>query len=213
MIKFLAVASIAAAAIAAPASAVLVYNAPLNTAGNQAYDKTVAMNFSVNTATTFNLLGVFDAGSNGIIGPVSVGVYNATTQLFVSPVVTFTNFANSSAYATQRVTPFLLAAGNYQLAAWGFSGTDNNYNSIFTANHPTSAITFGSLGGRLTATSVAYSVGTPGDFATIMEQSATRYGAGTLGIVPEPATWAMMLSGFGMIGFAMRRRNTALLSA
>ena len=29
--------------------------------------------------------------------------------------------------------------------------------------------------------------------------------------VPEPATWAMMLMGFGAAGFAMRRRRTALL--
>jgi hypothetical protein len=29
----------------------------------------------------------------------------------------------------------------------------------------------------------------------------------TLLAVPEPATWAMMLSGFGMIGFAARRRQ------
>lgn len=28
-----------------------------------------------------------------------------------------------------------------------------------------------------------------------------------LGAVPEPATWAMMLMGFGAIGFAMRRRK------
>lgn len=28
--------------------------------------------------------------------------------------------------------------------------------------------------------------------------------------VPEPATWAMMLLGFGAIGFAMRRRNSAI---
>lgn len=26
-------------------------------------------------------------------------------------------------------------------------------------------------------------------------------------VVPEPATWAMMIAGFGMVGFAMRRRN------
>lgn len=29
------------------------------------------------------------------------------------------------------------------------------------------------------------------------------------GAVPEPATWAMMLGGFGFIGFAARRRKTA----
>lgn len=28
-----------------------------------------------------------------------------------------------------------------------------------------------------------------------------------VGAVPEPATWAMMLAGFGMVGFAMRRRS------
>ena len=31
---------------------------------------------------------------------------------------------------------------------------------------------------------------------------------GTQGAVPEPATWMMMLFGFGLIGGAMRRRNT-----
>jgi Bacterial pre-peptidase C-terminal domain/PEP-CTERM motif len=29
------------------------------------------------------------------------------------------------------------------------------------------------------------------------------------GAVPEPATWAMMLAGFGLVGAAMRRRKTA----
>ena len=46
-------------------------------------------------------------------------------------------------------------------------------------------------------------------------------GAGSLGgsitirpsAVPEPATWAMMLFGFGAVGFAMRRRRSAGLGA
>lgn len=29
-------------------------------------------------------------------------------------------------------------------------------------------------------------------------------------IVPEPATWAMMIAGFGLVGFAMRRRKSAI---
>ncbi len=30
------------------------------------------------------------------------------------------------------------------------------------------------------------------------------------GAVPEPATWAMMIAGFGAVGVAMRRRQRAV---
>lgn len=33
------------------------------------------------------------------------------------------------------------------------------------------------------------------------------------GTVPEPATWAMLISGFGMVGLASRRRRTAVVSS
>ncbi|EQA98614.1 hypothetical protein L288_20395 [Sphingobium quisquiliarum P25] len=36
-----------------------------------------------------------------------------------------------------------------------------------------------------------------------------NYTAAPLPAVPEPATWAMMLLGFGMIGFAARQRRRA----
>jgi hypothetical protein len=32
------------------------------------------------------------------------------------------------------------------------------------------------------------------------------------GVIPEPATWAMMITGFGLVGFAMRRRKASLSS-
>lgn len=34
----------------------------------------------------------------------------------------------------------------------------------------------------------------------------------SVAVVPEPATWGMMLTGFGAIGFAMRRRRTAAVA-
>jgi hypothetical protein len=44
-------------------------------------------------------------------------------------------------------------------------------------------------------------------------RTATYSGTISFAAVPEPATWAMMLMGFGAIGFAMRRRRRpALLS-
>jgi hypothetical protein len=33
------------------------------------------------------------------------------------------------------------------------------------------------------------------------------------GVVPEPATWAMMIMGFGLVGFAARRRRATAVSA
>jgi hypothetical protein len=36
---------------------------------------------------------------------------------------------------------------------------------------------------------------------------------GTAGAVPEPATWAMMIAGFGMAGVSLRRRRSALAAA
>jgi hypothetical protein len=39
-------------------------------------------------------------------------------------------------------------------------------------------------------------------------QEHAFYLIGNAGAVPEPATWAMMLVGFGGIGWSMRRRRT-----
>jgi hypothetical protein len=35
-------------------------------------------------------------------------------------------------------------------------------------------------------------------------------GGGDPGVIPEPATWAMMIAGFGLVGGVMRRRRVAL---
>ena len=35
----------------------------------------------------------------------------------------------------------------------------------------------------------------------------------TVGAIPEPTTWAMMIAGFGFVGGSMRRRNTASTAA
>lgn len=47
----------------------------------------------------------------------------------------------------------------------------------------------------------------PGSFASC------AVGEVAFGAIPEPATWGMMLAGFGLVGFAMRRRGIAVASA
>lgn len=56
----------------------------------------------------------------------------------------------------------------------------------------------------------------PGDFAfseggfDAMALDALAFGGPIGGVIPEPASWAMMISGFGLVGAAVRRRRTAL---
>jgi hypothetical protein len=209
MLKFFAAASFAAAMIAAPAAAVLVYDTPASTPGNQSWAGTLGLNFTVNRTITFNTLGTFDSGKDGITSDIGVAVFDANTQLIVSPIAFFLNAPNptGAAYVTQRVANFTLTPGNYQLAAVGYNDIDRNYNAGF--DFLPGAITFNSFGGALTATGTAYNANFFGGFATITDVGNTRYGAGTMGYVPEPATWAMLIGGFAMVGFAMRRRTAA----
>lgn len=45
--------------------------------------------------------------------------------------------------------------------------------------------------------------------STTIVERAGRFVLGTSGAVPEPASWAMMIAGFGLVGAAARRRRPA----
>lgn len=51
-----------------------------------------------------------------------------------------------------------------------------------------------------------------GGQSSVRFQNFTARGSGdfTAAVVPEPGTWAMLLVGFGMVGFAARRRSVAV---
>ena len=208
MLKLLTAALLAAAAV--PAVAAQVYDTPLTTFTNQAYGGTLGLNFVVNSTVTVTALGTYDSGRDGITSNIRVGIYDAGTGLFVTPVLNFNGTANGggASYVTATIAPVVLTPGTYQLAAWGYDlGSDNNFNNG-GAGGP---VSFNTLSGALTALDASYgSTANPGVFATIPDGGTTRYGAGTfvasLGAVPEPATWGLMIAGFAMTGFAMRRR-------
>ena len=164
-----------------------------------------SLNFDSSAAFRVVSIGAFDSGRDGITTDIKVALFNRDTGLIVSPIVSFLGTANvgGTAYVSQAVTPFVLGAGHYQLGAWNYNDTDRNYNDGFSGLNP---ISFNSLGGTLTALDAAYS-GRAGDLATIFDAGKTRYGAGTLTVdnVPEPATWGLMIVGFGVVGALIRR--------
>ncbi len=202
----LAALALATAAPVAANAGTIVYNTYAGLAGDQAWEGTLGLDFRVNSAISVDALGVFDDSSNGLERNISVTIYNAS-GVAVTPIISFlTGGGTGLAYLFQSIAPVVLTPGAYQLAAWGYGQGELNYNN----DGPNGPITFNDLGGRLTALGTRYS-GVAGGLATLPDQGLTRYGAGSFqaAAVPEPATWAMMITGFGAAGVMMRRRRGA----
>ena len=157
----------------------------------------------------------YDAVANGSAG-LSPGVaggltsYGAGTGSFAGlncgdPTGGCGTLADILNFATfSPITNFLI------LNTGGFAFDLNSINEIMRD----SDIFGGSL--KFTGTGIIRGTGyenTAGVFSfTAQGQQITSFSASAIAApVPEPATWAMMLLGFGAIGFAMRRRRQPAL--
>ncbi len=86
----------------------------------------------------------------------------------------------------------------YKLAAPAKSGSWSTFDIPFNRNpHGLSHLTFFSA---------------PGGTDVNEGGGDTGGGGSDVGAVPEPASWALMIAGFGMIGTAMRRRKVAAIA-
>lgn len=186
-----------------------VFFGPNNLVSNQAWTGSLGMDFTITHTIRVSGLGVFDAGRNGITANLFTGIYNAAGVL-VSPLANFNGAANANhdAYVFQTVTAFNLAPGTYQVASFGFHGANGDYNTSGTATP------FGvhSLGGILTATGEHFNdPGVTGMATGHPDSGYLRYGAGSfLATVPEPASWVLMIAGFGLAGAGARTRRRTI---
>jgi hypothetical protein len=207
------VAAVGAGLVPLSAQAATVYDTPVTTVGNQNYGDNLGLDFTVNALIRITGLGAFDSGANGISTDIFVGIYDLTNLVWVTPILNFNGSSASggSSYAFQNITPFNLGPGNYSIVARGFNGTDPNFNTnIFPGVNGASTITFDNLSGHLTNGTSRYGGGAAPAAGTVFGyQSAFAGGSFVATAVPELATWAMMLMGFGMIGGAARYRRRA----
>ena len=142
-----------------------------------------------------------------------------TSQALIGPTVsgsgTFTTSDTAMMVGSQTAFQILSVSG--QVNGVAINNATGNYGNYFTTG-PSFLDGTGSTfslvnGGRVTffnqSSNGLYRVNTfsPGSSNFVNATSSL------VAPVPEPATWAMMLFGFGAIGFAMRRRPSLTLRA
>jgi hypothetical protein len=87
-----------------------------------------------------------------------------------------------------------------------FNGATEVFTTIIFGGGVNTSFRYFGLDGVGPITSVILNASSFSDFVSVAEISS---GIGTA-VIPEPATWAMMILGFGLVGFAARRRTAAL---
>lgn len=190
----LAAAAVLAAGTAGAADAAVVVNVAQ-----------VGANVVATTTGTLNLTGLTSQGafslSRGIISNfayVATGATDGVTVTGYSGLTGPTAFGSSSTYvgATSGTGSSFAINGSGFGSPYVFVATDYVSGGLLAGTSVFANQTFASLG--LATGSYLFSSGN--DTVTVNVLATA---------VPEPAGWAMMIGGMGVVGFALRRRRVA----
>lgn len=160
---------------------------------------TLGFSFNLSQATTIDALGYWTGGN---FSTHQVAIWSSSGTLLTSGTVSGADPLLGH-YRYDSIAPITLGAGNYVIGGQFFNGLipaeltgiTSAPNFTWTGDRQamgnfvfptTSFLTYGNQGVALVNFSIAQPAG-----------------------VPEPATWATMLIGFGAIGVSLRRRRRA----
>lgn len=170
-----------------PANAVVLTNAPTGqTTGElavRAHVPTVAANSTGGTGTYLFALGSAVSFDFSAFGTNAAGSSITITNLLTGSDATFLAALLSSANTSAAIQ------GSQQLGFGFLNGSVDPLQDIDFNNMVNSTFRIDLTGNNQTVTAFA------------------QLGAGGVAAVPEPATWAMMLMGFGAMGVTLRRRK------
>lgn len=155
--------------------------------------------FGIGAGSTFTNESAFVTGATGDLSGISSGTSLALSSVTASvgSLVSFTsNFGNFSGQVTQVAT---VPAPNARVGLNIFGNfTPIGSLSSFTAGAADLTLSF-------TQTGALDGVNQPA-----VSGSFTFASPSVVAGVPEPASWALLITGFGLTGAAMRRRKTAV---
>ena len=195
---------LAASAAQAASPAITIDNLTGQALANPPF--TLGWSFTTNSDVTVDQLGLFDDSQDGLTNRFELGLWDDAGALLTSAFLgsgTSGTLINQFRYVD--VADVVLARGRkfyigayYQDGADAliFPGVAQNFATASYINFGESTFEFGGSLARPTLTNSS----SPGYFGPNF--------IGTGGVVPEPATWALMIGGFGLAGAGLRRRKT-----
>ncbi len=175
---------------ATSAQAIVAYNIPAGTVGNQAFGGSLGLDFNVNQPISITSVGVFDSSSNGLGLPLQARIYDRVTQLqvpgtFMAFPAGLTGTLTGGSRFLNLVAPVTLPAGfQGTIVGEGYGAAELNGNQGFgaipgmTTNSGSGAISF--VGGGSNGAFNAFPGGGDGG-------PANRYAAGTFNFTVLPA--------------------------
>jgi len=167
----------------------------------------------------YTVSGVFSGTLNGTsfsdTGFTFTGIGN--TDDAQTPISSVTTVALSSLKAVSNGITYSLASGYSffvsRMANTGTVGFSNGTSDVIDATTAAGASYFGTTSLASTASTLANSTSFSTSHAAVSLADASSLSFSALiGVVPEPETWMLMIAGFGMIGFAARRRMSATVA-
>jgi len=198
----LALATMVSGAALAGTPAISISNTTADTLGNPPF--TLGWTFTTNSALVVDELGLFDDSQDGLAESHDLGLWDEGGTLLTSGTIgsgtSGTLIANFRYVDVVNVT--LASGARYYVGALFATGSDNVKFPDASGFSSIAAINFDGAtyagGGVLTRPTAGF--GGAGFFGPNFTAS---------GAVPEPATWALMIGGFGMAGGMIRRRKAA----
>ncbi len=160
---------------------------------NQSYSEQ-GLVFNPNSGSaSIDLTGAGNTGpTTGISQAVTTGVGNYTLSFFVGNASPTGGNANS--YTQPSTVNLSINGGPIQ----SFTNSDD---TNFAINWKAFSVNFFAAG----PTTIAFTNGTSGDNMLGLDDVSVA-------LVPEPASWAMLIAGFGLTGAAMRRRRAVIVA-
>ncbi len=166
---------------------------------------TSGQNFRINVDT---LATITDTPINGVAGlSVVAAAYTNSRPGVTTTMLYAINGATDSLVRSTNPNGGVYTTNNLGGQAFGSLGFSTAGGPVSFDVSGGSGAAFASAGDRL------FSVNLTTGAATELGSVGTSLRGLTASAVPEPATWAMMIMGFGLVGAAMRRRTAAAVAA